>query len=254
MADLVRWDIADGIARLTLCHPPANILTRAVLGEIRERVASLHDAPDVRVLLLAAEGKHFSAGADVGEHLHPTYRELIPEFVDTIHALWALPIPVVAAARGRCLGGGFELVQPADVIVAGDSASFGQPEIVLGVFPPAACVLLPRLCGAARAAEIILGGAAIGAAEAQRMGLVARVVADDAVETEALAVATQFAAHSAAALRVTKRALRAAADLPFGAGLARVRTIYTEDLMATHDANEGLEAFLAKRPATWEHQ
>ena len=121
--------IADGIATLTLSNPPVNILTRAVLGELREQVRALMDQRDVRVLLLGADGKHFSAGADVGEHVAPTYQDLIPEFVETIRVLWECPIPIVAAVRGRCLGGGFEIVQPADAVVAGESAMFGQPEI-----------------------------------------------------------------------------------------------------------------------------
>lgn len=254
MADHIRRETADGIATLTLCHPPVNVLTRAVLVAFREHLAAIEADPAARVVLIEAEGKHFSAGADVAEHLHPTFRELIPDFLDTIAALWECPLPVVAAVQGRCMGGGFELVQPADVIVAGESATFGQPEIVLGVFPPAACVLLPRLCGPARAAEIVLGGENIAAAEAAGFGLPVRVVPDGEVAREGRTVAERFAARSGAASRVAKRALRAAAHGPVAAALSRVRRIYTDDLMATHDANEGLEAFLAKRQPSWEHR
>jgi cyclohexa-1,5-dienecarbonyl-CoA hydratase len=254
MAELTRRDVAGGIATVVFANPPVNILTRDVLAGLRAQLSALSADPSLRVLLLTAEGKHFSAGADVGEHLPPAYRDLIPEFVATIRALWDFPLPVVAAVRGRCLGGGFELVQPADAVVAGAGAVFGQPEIVLGVFPPAACALLPRLCGPARAAAIVLGGDPLDAAAAQAAGLVTRVVPDDQVEAEARSLAERFARHSAAALRAAKRALRAAMDRPVSEALAAAERLYLEDLMGTHDATEGLEAFLAKRAPAWEHR
>jgi cyclohexa-1,5-dienecarbonyl-CoA hydratase len=254
MAELTRRDVAGGIATVVFANPPVNILTRDVLAGLRAQLSALSADPSLRVLLLTAEGKHFSAGADVGEHLPPAYRDLIPEFVATIRALWDFPLPVVAAVRGRCLGGGFELVQPADAVVAGAGAVFGQPEIVLGVFPPAACALLPRLCGPARAAAIVLGGDPLDAAAAQAAGLVTRVVPDDQVEAEARSLAERFARHSATALRAAKRALRAAMDRPVSEALAAAERLYLEDLMGTHDATEGLEAFLAKRAPAWEHR
>jgi cyclohexa-1,5-dienecarbonyl-CoA hydratase len=254
MAGMVRRDVADGIAQLTLEHPPANILTRAVLGELRTHVADLAAAPNLRVLVLRAAGKHFSAGADVGEHLPPAFEDLIPEFTATVRALWDFPLPVIAAVRGRCLGGGFELVQTADAIVAGVGAQFGQPEICLGVFPPAACALLPRLLGPGRASRIVLGGDPLTAEDARATGLVAQVVPDDEVDTAALVLAGRWARHSAAALRMTKQALRAATDRPVAEALEATERIYVHDLMATHDAVEGLGAFLGKRQPAWEHK
>lgn len=254
MAGMIRRDVADGIAQLTLDHPPANILTRAVLGALRSHVADLAGAPNLRCLVLRAAGKHFSAGADVGEHLPPTFRDLIPEFTATVRALWDFPLPVIAAVRGRCLGGGFELVQPADAIVAGEGAQFGQPEIALGVFPPAACALLPGLCGPARAASIVLGGDSLSSREACGYGLVTQVVPDDEVDTAALALAGRWARHSAAALRAAKRALRAAANRSVAEALDAAARTYVDDLMRTRDAVEGLEAFVAKRPPVWEHR
>lgn len=254
MAGMVRHDVADGIAQLILDHPPVNILTRAVLGELRSHVAELAGARDLRVLVLRAAGKHFSAGADVGEHLPPTFRDLIPEFTATIRALWDFPLPVIAAVRGRCLGGGFELVQPADAVVAGENAQFGQPELALGVFPPAACALLPGLCGPARAASIVLGGDSLSAREACGYGLVAQVVPDGEVDTAALALAGRWARHSGAALRVAKGALRAATTRPVAEALDTAARTYVDDLMRTRDAVEGLEAFVAKRPPVWEHR
>lgn len=237
-----------GVARLHLSWPPLNILTRAALGELRAALAAAAADATLRVLMLTAEGRHFSAGADVREHLPPDHEALIPEFLDTVAAVAEFPVPVIAAVRGRCLGGGFEVVQAADLIVAGEGASFGQPEIVLGVLAPAACVLLPRIAGAQGAAEIVYTGDPIPAPEALRLGLVIRVVPDGEVEDAAAALARRIARHSAAALRLARRALRAGPDF------AGVAALYRDELMATADAVEGLRAFVEKRDPVWSHR
>ncbi len=241
----------DGIATVTLSEPPLNILTREVLRHIRDALERLAGEASLRVLVLRAVGKHFSAGADVGEHMPPQYEELIPEFMHTITVLRDFPLPVVAAVQGRCLGGGFELVQGADLVVAGASTTFGQPEIVLGVIAPAASALLPMLCPTARAAEILFTGDPISAADAHAAGLVTRLVSDDHVEQEALELSKRIARHSAAALRITKRVLRAGEAAARATALQQAERLYLKDLMQTHDALEGLTAFLEKRQPTW---
>lgn len=249
----VNVTVEDGIARVALDAPPLNILTRGVLQELREHLSDLEGDPTLRALLLGAEGRHFSAGASVEEHLPPEYEAMIPEFVETVEALWTFPLPVVAMVRGRCLGGAFELVQACDLVVASDDALFGLPEIQLAVFPPAACALLPRLVGSARAAEIVFTGDPLDAEAAARAGLVSRVVGDHRLEVEARRLAARIARHSGAALRRAKRALRAAVEHP-GRGMARATEIYTDDLMGTADAVEGLTAFVEKRKPEWSHR
>ena len=244
----------DGVATLSLDHPPLNILTRALLAELREALDRLRSSPATRVLLVTARGRHFSAGADVGEHLPPTHRELIPEFLRTIEALASFPLPVLAAVRGRCLGAGFELAQACDLIVAAEDATFGQPEIALAVTAPAACALLPRRTTHGNAAELLYGGDSMDAARAFAIGLVQRVVPEPKLEEQALALAKRFARHSAAALRATKASLRAAAGVPLAEALRRAGDIYVNELMAASDPVEGLEAFLAKRPPVWRHR
>lgn len=245
--------VDDGVGRLTLSFPPLNILTRGALAEVRGALTGLAAEPRLRVLVLGAEGKHFSAGADVGEHLPPHHLTLIPDFLETVAALDAFPLPVIAAVRGKCLGGGFELVQPADLIVAGESAAFGQPEIVLGVFPPAAAVLLPERLPPGLAAKVIYSGDPISAVEAERCGFVTRLAPDDAVDDVALELAQRIARHSAAALRVAKRALRGAGAEARPAALRRAGHVYLHELMDTHDAVEGLRAFTEKRQPVWSH-
>jgi cyclohexa-1,5-dienecarbonyl-CoA hydratase len=242
-----------GIGRIELDHPPFNILTRDVLRGLREQLQRLAEQPDLRVLLLTATGDHFSAGADVGEHLPPHHLSLIPEFLDTVAALDAFPVPVVAGVRGKCVGGGFELVQPVDLIIAGRGASFGQPEIVLGVFPPAACVLLPGRLPPALVSRMIYSGESISAAEAERWGLIVRVVPDEDVEQAALEEARRIARHSAVALRAAKRALRGSGAATRHAALRGAGQVYLHELMETHDAVEGLRAFTDKRRPVWKH-
>ena len=254
MESSIRTSVEGGVATVTLTRPPVNVLTLAVLRELDGSLERLADVNDLRALVLAAEGKHFSAGADVGEHLAPAYRELIPAFLHALETVASFPVPVIAAVRGRCLGGGFELVQMADMIVAGAGATFGQPEILLGVTAPAACAILPRLTHRGTAAEILFTGEAIGAERALACGLVQRVVPDERVEEEALAFARRCAGLSAAALRMTKRTLRAAAGLPRSEALHVAGAVYMDELMRTADAGEGLSAFVEKRAPVWRHR
>lgn len=250
----VKTTIRDGIATLTLSNPPLNILTREILAHLRAALDQAAGHPDLRVVLVTAEGKHFSAGADVGEHLPPEHEQLIPEFLDTIGRLYAFPLPTIAAVRGRCLGGGFEVAQAVDLVVAGEGAAFGQPEIVLGVTAPAACALLPQVGSRAASAEVVFTGDPIDAGRALDAGFVARVVANDAVEQEALALAQRIARHSATALRLTKQTLRTSMAGRTVTALETAGRIYIDQLMKTEDALEGLNAFLEKREAVWKHR
>ena len=246
--------INDGIGEIVINNPPLNILTREVMQQLRDGLGGLQQERTLRVLILRAEGKHFSAGADVGEHMPPDYEAMIPEFIETIAAVDAFPLPVIAAVQGRCLGGGFELIQPVDFVVAGEGSQLGQPEIMLGVIPPAACAILPQICVPSAAAEIVFTGDAVAAGRAAQLGFVWKVVADDAVRTEAVTLAQRIARHSAAALRIAKRALRqgfAAARL---GALRESGRIYVDELMNTEDAVEGLTAFTEKRTAEWKHR
>jgi cyclohexa-1,5-dienecarbonyl-CoA hydratase len=253
MTAAVDLAVEAGIARLILDHPPLNILTRSVLADLRHQLDTLAAHPTARVVVLLASGPHFSAGADVAEHLPPLHTRLIPEFMDTVAGLDAFPLPCIAAVRGQCLGGGFELVQAADLIVAGENATFGQPEIRLGVIPPAACALLPLRVPAGFAARIVYGGDVVGAADAARAGLVSQVVPDAEVESAALALAGRIARHSAATLRLAKRALRGPGADARADALRHAGALYLERVMGTADALEGLRSFVEKRRPTWSH-
>lgn len=248
----VKHEIRDGIAEIVLDDPPLNILTQALLGELRDALAAAASEATLRVVLLRAEGKHFSAGASVEEHLPGAVEEMIPEFMATVAAVYEFPLPVIVAVHGRCLGGALEVALAGDLLVAGEGALFGVPEIKLGVLPPAACVQLPRIVGPGLAAEMVFTGEAIGAATALRAGMIDRIVPDEHVTREARDMAEGIAGLSAAALRSAKRALRAGGGRRDEA-MAEASRIYLKELMSTRDAVEGLRSFTERRKPQWSH-
>lgn len=251
---MVSLETGYGIARMSIDAPPLNILTRDVLRAVRDALTKVAADSTTRVLLLQAAGRHFSAGASVEEHLPPECVQMIGEFMDTVSALREFGLPTVAAVQGRCLGGAFELIQAVDMVVAAESAQFGQPEVHLGVFAPAACALLPGRIGPARAAELLFTGDAMTAHDARAAGLVARVAPDERVHEAAEALAQQIARHSAATLRAMKKALLERDQQQIRSALSAAARTYLDELMHTHDALEGLQAFTAKRSPQWSHQ
>jgi cyclohexa-1,5-dienecarbonyl-CoA hydratase len=252
-AGAVHVTVRDGIGEVVLDAPPLNILTRALLDELRHALAGLTRDSALRVLLLRSEGKHFSAGASVEEHLPGTVEVMIPEFMDTIQAMHHFPLPVVCAVQGRCLGGAMELAMAADIVVATESALFGVPEISLGVMPPAACAQLPMRTRPGVAAALLFTGTPISASAAHDAGLVHGVVTVDGLLPEAAGLAESIAVHSAAALRATKRALRSSSRA-FDASMTEASRVYLEELMQTRDAVEGLQSFMEKREPQWRHE
>jgi cyclohexa-1,5-dienecarbonyl-CoA hydratase len=246
----VRTDVGGGVATLTLDRPPLNILTIAMLRELAAAVRASAVKEGVRALVLRGEGKGFSAGVDVREHLPETIEPMLAAVHEALTAVLDAPVPVVAAVHGPCLGGGMELAMAADFVYAADTATFGQPEIQLGVFPPFAAALYPGWFGRARAAELILLGEAITAPEAFARGLVAGVMPGAELAARVEAVCAKLAALSPSSLRLAREALRlGASEKP--AALAAVEALYRDQLMKTEDAREGLAAFLEKRSPKW---
>jgi cyclohexa-1,5-dienecarbonyl-CoA hydratase len=246
---------SDGaVARIVLKRPPLNILHREMIRELRSALGALRSEPALRVLVLAAEGKAFSAGVAVEDHLPDRVRPMIEAFHGVFREMRRLGCPTLAAVQGPALGGGCELACAADVVVASETARLGQPEIQLGVFPPIAALLFPHRIGAARTLRLILSGEVLSAREAEAIGLVDRVVPAEGLSEAVGELVARFREKSAPALRLAKRAVLAAAGRGFDEGLEHVERLFLDELMATRDATEGLRAFLEKRPAVWEHR
>jgi len=253
-APLRVWlDEAGSLLRLRLARPKANIIDAAMIAALDQALREQLGRGDLRGVLIDAEGPHFSFGASVEEHLPGSCAAMLKSLHALLLRLLASPVPVLVAARGQCLGGGLELALAGTLLFIAPDAKLGQPEIKLGVFAPAASCLLPERIGQAEADEMLLSGRSIAAAEAATVGLVT-AVADDP-EGAALAwFAHHLKGKSAAALRHALRAARLDLVERVRQKLARVEALYLEDLMATGDALEGLNAFLARRPPKWEHR
>ena len=251
----IRYEVADGLATITIAKAPYNVLNIAAMKEMNAALDALkHDAA-ARVLVLTGDGeKAFSAGVEVADHTPDKVDSMIQTFHGIFHRLRAIEIPVIAAINGAALGGGCELALACDMAVIVSGAKIGQPEIRLGVFPPVAAVLLPRLLSPARANELLFGGASLDALEAHGLGLVNRVFPRDTFRDDVKAFAQQFLGLSGAALVHTKRAVRAAAGRGFDDALAEAERIYLTEMMNTDDALEGLNAFIEKRKPQWKHR
>jgi cyclohexa-1,5-dienecarbonyl-CoA hydratase len=238
------------VVRLTLARPPLNILTIEMMQELAAAVETA-GRPGVKALLLAAEGKAFSAGVAIEDHQGDRVKPMLHAFHGIFRRLRALDCVTVAAVQGAALGGGAELATFCDVVIASEAATFGQPEIKVGVFPPVAVLHYPVRVGVSRALRLLLSGEAIAAAEAERIGLVDRVVPAERLADTVERELARFTAQSAAVLRLTKRALRDTAGAGFEEGLAALEDVYQRELMVTEDAEEGLRAFLEKRKPVW---
>lgn len=251
----ITYSAADGLATLTLNKPPYNVLDIAMMMEINTALDHLLADPSVRVLLVTGAGdKAFSAGVDVADHTPDKVERMIEVFHGIFRRLELVQVPVIAAVNGVALGGGCELALACDMIIAASHVKFGQPEIKLGVFPPIAAILLPRMLPIGKAYELLLGGANIDSAEGYRLGLLNKVIPKDEFAVETAAYVKQFLGLSRVALVHTKKAVRVAAGKPFDDALHAAETIYLKQLMPTADANEGLNSFMQKRPPVWKHK
>ena len=211
---------------------------------------------ELRLLVFEGAGKHFSFGASVAEHVKEKAGEMLSAFHSMFLRMADLAIPTAALVRGQCLGGGMELAIFCNVLFAETSAVFCQPEIKLGVLPPPASVILPLKVGQANADVLAVTGASVPASRAHEMGLVTHLVPDgeDGWEHVSGWAAKNVAPLSGASLRRAVRAARMHFNDVLRAKLPEVERLYLEDLMETHDANEGIASFLEKRKPDWKHE
>lgn len=249
------FDHDGAVARVILAAPKANVLDLAMMEALDSALQDLRARPGLRVMILASEGLHFSFGASVEEHLPAQVETMLARLRGLLGHLLELPLVTIAAVRGQCLGGGFELVLACDFIVAEEGAAFACPEIKLAVFPPAAAALLPVRIGASRAAELILTGAAWTASQAAAAGLAVRTAPPGQLEaTVDDWIGHNFRPRSAATLQYALRAARLPLQRALQQDLPRLERLYLDELMAQPDAIEGLRAFLEKRPPRWAKQ
>ncbi|WP_243372709.1 cyclohexa-1,5-dienecarbonyl-CoA hydratase [Geotalea sp. SG265] len=242
----------DGmLLRLTLARPKANIVDAAMIAALRSALSEHLPKPKLRAVLLSAEGPHFSFGASVEEHMPDCCADMLKGLHALVLQLVESPVPVLVAIKGQCLGGGLEVAAAGHLLFAAPGAMMGQPEIKLAVFAPAASCLLPERIGQAQAEDLLFSGRSITAEEALRIGLVT-AVAEDPDQAALDYFDKHLATVSASTLRFAVKAARGDAMQRIRAKITAVEKMYLEELMATHDAVEGLKAFVEKRQAVWQ--
>jgi len=248
----VRVEPMDGgaIWRILLATPKANILDMEKIATLSRLFDVAGGQSGLKAILIEGEGPHFSFGASVEEHLPESCAKMIPAFGDLFRRLLAAAVPALAVIRGQCLGGGLELASFCHRAFAAPGARLGQPEILLGLFAPIASAALAERVGRSRAEDLCLSGRSLTAEEALRIGLVDEV-AEDPLEAALAYAREHLLSRSASSLRHAVRALRAGFERRFTADLDALERAYLGDLMATHDAAEGIRAFLEKRPPRW---
>jgi cyclohexa-1,5-dienecarbonyl-CoA hydratase len=247
----IQTELKEGVAYLTLNRAPLNVLNIEMMGEINTYLEGLKAEKSVKLLVIQAAGKAFSAGVDVGEHLGDLVYKMIEVFHKMFRLMDVLKVPSIALVNGSALGGGCELALYCDMVIATERSKFGQPEIQVGVLPPIAALLFPRIIGRKKAMELVLSGDTISAQEALSLGLINRVVPEASLGEEAKGFIEKFKKLSGIVLRLAKEATLAGLNDDMDKGLKAIEKIYLDRLMKTNDAVEGLKAFLEKRKPTW---
>jgi len=235
-------------------RPPLNVFNISLLSELDTVLSECSARDDVDVVVLkGAGGRAFSAGVDIRDHTI----EKVPQMLDVVHGvirkLIALPQVSIAAVHGVCLGGGLEIASSCDFVVASERSSFATPEILVGCYPPVALARFAGLVGYHRAAEMILTGRRFSARQAQAMGLINSVFADDQFQNGLVSLSEELLGKSGAVLRLTVKAMRDLSLRDFDQALRYTEEIYCSQLLKTADVAEGVAAFLEKRSPSWRH-
>jgi enoyl-CoA hydratase/carnithine racemase len=251
MAEFVRLEVADGVGTIRLDRPKMNALDAQMQEEIRAAAGEATERDDVKAVVVHGGEKVFAAGADVKEMAAMSYTDMIKRssgLTSAFTAVARIPKPVVAAVNGYALGGGCELALCADIRIAADNATFGQPEILLGIIPGAGGTQrLSRLVGPSRAKDIIFTGRFVKAEEALAIGLVDKVVPAESVYDEAVAWASQFTAAATYAVRAAKEAIDRGLEVDLDTGLEIERQQFAA-LFATQDRSTGMDSFVQNGP------
>jgi len=241
----------EPIARITLGHPPLNVIDIQMMEELAGAFAEIEQHAEITLVVLGGSDKAFSAGVDVGAHTPELIHEMLAKFHAVITKIVTWSRISVAEVQGQCLGGGAELAMVCDFVITAQDASWGFPEIKLGCFPPVAVTALAALVGQKRAVELILTGQTLSGHEAASWGLATSAARPDHVAAKVDDLLARLKGLSPAAMAITRKAIYAWDSMHFDKGLARAEKTYLEQLMQTADAKEGIRAFLEKRPARW---
>jgi len=249
----ISTQLDGGLGTITLDRAPLNILNITMMNEINDTLKDWMDQRDLKAVLFNANGECFSSGVEVAEHIG----NLAPKMIESFHGMFrfmhSLGAVTVSSVHGLCVGGGCELAIFCDLVIADETARFGQPEIKLGVLPPIAAQIMPRSIGRKAALDLILSGRIVSAQEAMDMGLINKVVPKGDLTKETDKFIEPYLSLSAEVIRVTKKAIKAGLMDDLEPSLKVIEDIYLNELMRTADAQEGLQAFVEKRKPKWKN-
>lgn len=249
----VQYAVRKDIAYVTLAAPPLNILSAEMMLELTAAVERAHGEPSVKAIVLqaGAGSRAFSAGADVGEHTPENAPAMIAAFSQLFDALGTSELPIIAVIDGAALGAGFELAAMADILLASNLATFGQPEIRLGFFAPVGVACLARRVGIGRAIEVTGTGRTYSAAEMRDFRLVSRIVSREDLPDALEAILADLRRASAVVMRMNVRLTRQLANRPSTEARHEAERVFLEELMRTDDVREGIASFFEKRAPVW---
>jgi cyclohexa-1,5-dienecarbonyl-CoA hydratase len=247
----VEVSVAGAVARIQLKNPPLNIIDIPMMEELVVGLRGVEARDDVAAIVLKGSERAFSAGVDIPAHLPKSIDEMLRKFHHVIAAIVSSSKITIAEVRGACLGGGAELAMVCDFVYTTRDASWGFPEIKLGCYPPVAAIGLAALVGQKRAAELILTGRQISGDEAMAIGLATGAANSDGLSELVQDSVARVIELSPVALRIAKKACYAWDAVRFEQELSRVEDIYRNELMKTEDAQEGIRAWMEKRPPRW---
>jgi cyclohexa-1,5-dienecarbonyl-CoA hydratase len=239
------------LARVKFTHPPLNVFDFQMMDELAAALKQLEQQREISVVILSGGEHAFSAGVDVAVHTPDKIPTMLQKFHGLILAVTRLPKITIAQVHGACLGGGAELAMVCDMCFTADNAKWGFPEITLGCYPPVACTALAALVGEKRAADLIFTGRTFSGAEAAAWGLAVSAHPEGKVAGAIQERLDHLLKLSPAALAHAKKAFYAWDSIHLDKGLARAEKIYTDELMRTEDAQEGIQAWLEKRKPVW---
>lgn len=250
----LKVETEDGVGRLLMDRPKHNVLNLEMMKAICDSVDRLAQDQSLKCLVLLGQGPSWCAGVEVSDHKPERAAEMIAVFTAMLQKIENFEVPTIAGIQGACLGGGMELAIACDILIAGQRAVFGQPEIKLGFLPPYAAVRLTRLVGPARAIEICTTGKRYTSEDACRLGFVSHVVADDQLTSAVEETVQEIAACSPLIIRLNKQAINQHLELDATAAVNSVNELFLGGLMKTEDTLEGIRSFEEKRPPRWKNK
>ena len=250
----IKLEIAGGVGRLLLARPKHNVFNIDMMNEFNAALEELIKEDALKCVVILGEGPSWCAGVDVGDHKPEMADQMIATFSRSFELINALQVPTIAAVHGACLGGGMEYAIACDIVIAARKASFGQPEVKLGFFPPYAAVRLPVLIGPAKAIEVCTTGKIYSADEAHGMGFVSQVIDDDVFDVEVERVVKSLKTSSPLILRLNKQAVVENLGADFPTAIQNANDLFLNKLMQTEDTLEGIASFYEKRKPVWKNK